>query len=86
MSFAARNASGLKPSRSRKRHREARKAMAIYRLIKNGSFGPEEVAAMTAAYEDALVELHLKDRDDPITELIARAVVNGDGRAQPARN
>lgn len=50
--------------------------MAIYRLIANGSFGPEEIAAMTAAYEGALIELRLKDRDDPITELIAKAIVN----------
>lgn len=50
--------------------------MAIYRLIKNGSFGPEEIEAMTAAYEAALMELRLTDRDDPITELIARSIVN----------
>jgi hypothetical protein len=25
--------------------------MAIYRLIANGSFGPDEIDAMTAAYE-----------------------------------
>jgi hypothetical protein len=50
--------------------------MAIYRLIANGSFGPDEIAAMTAAYERALIDLRLTDRDDPITELIARSIVN----------
>ena len=30
--------------------------MAIYRLIANGSFGPAEVKAMTAAYEAAGVD------------------------------
>ena len=50
--------------------------MAIYRLIANGSFGPDEIAAMTAAYEHALIDLRLTDRDDPITELIARSIVN----------
>ena len=30
---------------------------------------------MTAAYEAALVELKLIDRSDPITELIAQAIV-----------
>jgi hypothetical protein len=49
--------------------------MAIYRLIANGSFGPEETKAMTAAYEAALLDLRLADRDDPITEIVARAIV-----------
>ena len=50
--------------------------MAIYRLIANGSFGPDEIEAMTAAYEGALIDLRLPDRDDPITELIAKSIVN----------
>ena len=29
--------------------------MAIYKLIANGSFGPDEIEAMSAAYESALV-------------------------------
>ena len=31
--------------------------MAIYRLITNGSFGPDEIKVMTAAYEAALIDL-----------------------------
>jgi hypothetical protein len=50
--------------------------MAIYRLIANGSFGPDEIEAMTAAYEGALIDLGLTNRDDPITELIAKSIVN----------
>jgi hypothetical protein len=50
--------------------------MAIYRLIANGSFGPDEIKVMTAAYEDALIDLRVANRDDPITELIAKAIVN----------
>jgi hypothetical protein len=50
--------------------------MAIYRLIANGSFGPVEVKAMTAAYEAALLELGPVDGDDPITEIVATAIVN----------
>ena len=50
--------------------------MAIYRLIANGSFGPDEIKVMTAAYEGALIDLHVANRDDPITELIARTIVN----------
>jgi hypothetical protein len=49
--------------------------MAIYRLIANGSFGPDEIKAMTAAYEAALLDLGLVDRDDPITEIVASAIV-----------
>ena len=49
--------------------------MAIYRLIANGTFGPAEIKAMTAAYEAALADLRLVDRDDPITEIVATAIV-----------
>ena len=31
---------------------------------------------MAVAYEGALIELQLIDRNDPLTELIARAIVN----------
>ena len=50
--------------------------MAIYRLIAAGTFGPEEIEAMTAAYEGALTDLGFVDREDPLTELIAKAIVN----------
>jgi hypothetical protein len=50
--------------------------MAIYRSIANDSFGPDEIKVMTAANEDALLDLRLANRDDPITELIAKAIVN----------
>ena len=61
--------------------------MAIYRLIANGSFGPDEIEVMTAAYEDALLDLRLANRDDPITELIAKAIVNvtATGERDPIR-
>jgi hypothetical protein len=49
--------------------------MAIYRLIAMGTFGPDEIKAMAAAYEGALINLKL-DRNDPLTELIARSIVN----------
>jgi len=55
--------------------------MTIYRVIANGTFGPEEIEAMTAAYEAALVDLDL-DRDDPITEIIATAIVSITSRGE----
>ncbi len=50
--------------------------MAIYKLITNGSFGPDEINFMKAAYEAALIDVGVSDRDDPITELIAKSIVN----------
>jgi hypothetical protein len=60
--------------------------MAIYRLIARSSFGPDEIEPMTAAYEGALVELHL-NRDDRLTEDIAKAIVNvtATGERDPER-
>ena len=60
--------------------------MAIYRLIANGTFGPEEIQAMTAAYEAALIDLGLVDRDDPITEIVATAIltITSTGEHDPA--
>ena len=50
--------------------------MAIYRFIANGSFGPDEIKVMTEAYEGALIDLRIVNRDDPVTELIAKSIVN----------
>jgi hypothetical protein len=33
-------------------------------------------SVMTAAYEGALIDLGVANRDDPITDLIAKAIVN----------
>jgi hypothetical protein len=49
--------------------------MAIYRLIASGSFDPDEIEAMTAAYESALVDLGLLDRNDPLTDVIAKSII-----------
>ena len=50
--------------------------VAIYKLIANGSFGPDEIEVMKAAYKAALVDVGITNPDDPITELIAKAIVN----------
>jgi len=49
--------------------------MAIYRLLMNSTLQPEEIARITKAYEQALHTLCVKDRDDPLTELIAKNVI-----------
>jgi hypothetical protein len=50
--------------------------MVVHRLIANGSFGPDEIEAMTAAYDAGLIELCQPDNDDPITELVAKSIVS----------
>lgn len=54
---------------------KGRQGMAIYRLLKFSVFEPEQITRMTAAYENALVALQLTDREDPITELVARKII-----------
>jgi hypothetical protein len=49
--------------------------MAMYRLLKFYAFQPEEIGSMTAAYEEALRVLQLADRQDPITELVAKKII-----------
>jgi hypothetical protein len=46
--------------------------VAIYRLLQKFLLGPEEIAALTGAYARALV---LVDRNDPITELVAKKII-----------
>ena len=50
-------------------------AMAIYRLIRQSVFEPEAIERMTSAYEHALKVLQLSYREDPLTELVARKII-----------
>jgi len=36
---------------------------------------PDEISRVTAAYEQALHTLCVKDRDDPLTEMIAKIII-----------
>ena len=49
--------------------------MAIYRLLQNSAFVPEDIGRLVAAYENCLRILNLSDRSDPITELIAKKII-----------
>jgi hypothetical protein len=49
--------------------------MAIYRLLKDHAFGPEEIQVLTTAYEDVLRALRLENRADPATEMIAKKIL-----------
>jgi hypothetical protein len=49
--------------------------MTIRRMLQNTPMGPEDIARLVAAYEQALSELSLKDRNDPLTELVAKKII-----------
>jgi hypothetical protein len=51
------------------------RAMAIYRLLQNSAFAPEDIGRLVAAYEDCLCILNLADRSDPLTELLAKKII-----------
>jgi hypothetical protein len=48
--------------------------VAVYRLLQNSAFGPEEVSRMTTD-EDVLRALGLANRADPITEIVAKKII-----------
>ena len=51
------------------------RVMPINRLLEGRTLGPEEVRRLNAAYERALRELSLVDRNDALTEIVAKKVV-----------
>ena len=61
--------------------------MGIYRIFKTRVFEPEAIAIMSAAYESALRALPLTDCEDPITEVVAKKIIDVAqlGESDPAR-
>jgi hypothetical protein len=61
--------------------------MAIKRLIEKGSFDRLEIERLQTAYEITLKALCLVDRNDPLTELVAREIIQigGTGVHDPAQ-
>lgn len=49
--------------------------MAIYRILQNSPLGPEEITRLSEAYEQALCMIGVQDRNDPLTELIAKKII-----------
>jgi hypothetical protein len=47
----------------------------IYRLLQNGAFTPEQVSLMTTAFEDVCRTLGLAERNDPLRDIVARAII-----------
>ncbi len=49
--------------------------MLIRRLLASSGLGPDEVENLCRAYDDALHALCLVDRNDPISEMVARKII-----------
>lgn len=49
--------------------------LAIYRILQNSALGPEEIARLSSAYEQVLHTIGVQHRNDPLTELIARKII-----------
>jgi hypothetical protein len=50
----------------------------LIKLVKEedgGAFGPEEIAVMATAFDRALADLKLVDRNDPIVRMLAKLVI-----------
>jgi hypothetical protein len=56
-------------------------------LAHDHSFGPEEIAILVRAFDDALATLRLAHRDDPATILVAKTIIRlaQDGERDPIR-
>jgi hypothetical protein len=50
--------------------------MPITAALRDIVFDPETIKAITTAYERACSELQLVDRTDPLTELVAKAIIS----------
>jgi hypothetical protein len=49
--------------------------MPIRRELQTRAFGPEDIKIITAAFEDALGQLKLVDRSDPLAEIVAKKMI-----------
>jgi hypothetical protein len=49
--------------------------MTIHRMLQNTPLEPEDIERLVWAYEKTLNALSLKGRDDPLTELVAKKVI-----------
>jgi hypothetical protein len=49
--------------------------MPIHRILQNSPLRPEDIRILVAAYEGTLQAHGLKDRSDPITEIVAKKII-----------
>jgi hypothetical protein len=56
--------------------RQTRMGVNAYTSLRNASFGPVELARMAEAYEIAVLELKLIDRNAPIAKRVASKILD----------
>jgi hypothetical protein len=49
--------------------------VGLHRLFENTAFHPDHVAVMVTAYEAACADLGLKEPNDPLRNIVARAII-----------
>jgi hypothetical protein len=61
--------------------------MPLYRFLRESAFEQADIDRMVAAYQAALSLLRLKDREDPICEMLARKIIEitRNGERDPPR-
>jgi hypothetical protein len=61
--------------------------MPLGRFLQGGTFGPDEIAVMTKAFEGALRALDLVDRTDPAADMVAKKIIElvNQGERDPVR-
>jgi hypothetical protein len=61
--------------------------MPLTSYLQGGVFEPEQIDAMTVAFKGVCNSLQLLNQDDPITEIVARKVIEvaGTGERDPDR-
>ena len=50
--------------------------MPIRGMLDGTAFNPEQIGELVAAFESVLADLKLVDRIDPVTELVAKAIID----------
>jgi hypothetical protein len=61
--------------------------MTVRRLLQHSSVPPGEIVRLRIAYQKTLHALHLVDRNDPVSEIVAKQVIQIDstGVRDPAQ-
>jgi hypothetical protein len=49
--------------------------MAIYRLLQQSAFTPDDIERLVAAHEECLRILNVNDRSDPMSERLAKTII-----------
>jgi len=48
--------------------------MAVYKIIQNSPLEPHDIQRLVTAYKQTLPVLGLKERDDPLTRIVAQKI------------